>query len=210
MNMASMKNLSFGKLMALFGAGLIAVMLIAVIIIKLASAPKPTGAVVTQRHQTQFQPQQPDILAEQLRREQESAAAAKAAAAQQTQAMQQALQQHSQVLTQRLESISNNMSMLEQRIAAVENIRRPTSVQIVKPERNRSEKKQLYGDGKTFPLPANLGYRVQATVGNRAWISAGDHEVNLTVGEALPPAPPLVVQTIDPESGVVITSSAPR
>jgi hypothetical protein len=204
----SMKNMSFGKLMAIFGGSLVVVIILAVVIIKATSGPKPGSTVVTQRHQTQFQPQQPDILAEQLRREQEASAAAREMSAQQAQAMQQALQQQNQAVMQRLDGIAIGLNALDQRVAAIENSRRPTGVQVIKPERKprTSPVKQL--EKGATPLPANSGYKVQATVGKRAWIAAGEHEDSVSVGETLPPVKkPLVVRAVDNESGIVITSA---
>ena len=204
----SMKNMSFGKLMAIFGGSLVVVIILAVVIIKATSGPKLGSTVVTQRHQTQFQPQQPDILAEQLRREQEASAAAREMSAQQAQAMQQALQQQNQAVMQRLDGIAIGLNALDQRVAAIENSRRPTGVQVIKPERKprTSPVKQL--EKGATPLPANSGYKVQATVGKRAWIAAGEHEDSVSVGETLPPVKkPLVVRAVDNESGIVITSA---
>lgn len=203
-----MKNMSFGKLMAIFGGSLVVVIILAVVIIKATSGPKPGSTVVTQRHQTQFQPQQPDILAEQLRREQEASAAAREMSAQQAQAVQQALQQQNQAVMQRLDGIAIGMNALDQRVAAIENGRRPTGVEVIKPERKprTSPVKQL--EKGATPLPANSGYKVQATVGKRAWIAAGEHEDSVSVGETLPPVKkPLVVRAVDNESGIVITSA---
>lgn len=203
-----MKNMSFDKLMAIFGGSLVVVIILAVVIIKATSGPKPGSTVVTQRHQTQFQPQQPDILAEQLRREQEASAAAREMSAQQAQAMQQALQQQNQAVMQRLDGIAIGLNALDQRVAAIENSRRPTSVQVIKPERKprTSPVKQL--EKGATPLPANSGYKVQATVGKRAWIAAGEHEDSVSVGETLPPVKkPQVVRAVDNESGIVITSA---
>lgn len=204
----SMKNMSFGKLMAIFGGSLVVVIILAVVIIKATSGPKPGSTVVTQRHQTQFQSQQPDILAEQLRREQEASAAAREMSAQQAQAMQQALQQQNQAVMQRLDGIAIGLNALDQRVAAIENSRRPTGVEVIKPERKprTSPVKQL--EKGATPLPANSGYKVQATVGKRAWIAAGEHEDSVSVGETLPPVKkPLVVRAVDNESGIVITSA---
>lgn len=203
-----MKNMSLGKLMAIFGGSLVVIIILAVVIIKATSGPKPGSTVVTQRYQTQFQPQQPDILAEQLRREQEASAAAREMAAQQAQAMQQALQQQNQAVMQRLDGIATGLNALDQRVTAIENSRRPTGVQVIKPERKprTSPVKQL--EKGATPLPANSGYKVQATVGKRAWIAAGEHEDSVSVGETLPPVKkPLVVRAVDNESGIVITSA---
>ena len=203
-----MKNMSFGKLMAIFGGSLVVVIILAVVIIKATSGPKPGSTVVTQRHQTQFQSQQPDILAEQLRREQEASAAAREMSAQQAQAMQQALQQQNQAVMQRLDGIAIGLNALDQRVAAIENSRRPTGVEVIKPEpKPRTPPVKQLEKGAT-PLPANSGYKVQATVGKRAWIAAGEHEDSVSVGETLPPVKkPLVVRAVDNESGIVITSA---
>ena len=203
-----MKNMSFGKLMAIFGGSLVVVIILAVVIIKATSGPKPGSKVVTKRNQTEFQPQQPVILADQLRREQEASAAAREMSAQQAQAMQQALQQQNQAVMQRLDGIAIGLNALDQRVAAIENSRRPTGVQVIKPERKprTSPVKQL--EKGATPLPANSGYKVQATVGKRAWIAAGEHEDSVSVGETLPPVKkPLVVRAVDNESGIVITSA---
>ncbi len=203
-----MKNMSFGKLMAIFGGSLVVVIILAVVIIKATSGPKPGSTVVTQRHQTEFQPQQPVILADQLRREQEASAAAREMSAQQAQAMQQALQQQNQAVMQRLDGIAIGLNALDQRVAAIENSRRPTGVQVIKPERKprTSPVKQL--EKGATPLPANSGYKVLATVGKRAWIAAGEHEDSVSGGETLPPVKkPLVVRAVDNESGIVITSA---
>ncbi|AYK20464.1 hypothetical protein C0073_022205 (plasmid) [Aeromonas veronii] len=162
-----MKNMSFGKLMAIFGGSLVVVIILAVVIIKATSGPKPGSTVVTQRHQTQFQPQQPDILAEQLRREQEASAAAREMSAQQSQAMQQALQQQNQAVMQRLDGIAIGLNALDQRVAAIENSRRPTGVQVIKPERKprTSPVKQLEKGLRRFrPTPATRCRPLSASV----------------------------------------------
>ncbi len=203
-----MKDMSFGKLMAIFGGSLVVVIILAVVVIKANSGPKPGTKVVTQRYQTQDQPQGPDILAEQLRREQEAAETAREMSAKQARAIEQAIQQQNQAVMQRLDGISTGMLALEQRVSAIENIRRPTSVQIIKPEnapRAQPVKKLERGAAQ---LPANSGYKVQATVGKRAWIAAGEHEDSVTVGETLPPVQkPWVVRAVDNESGIVVTSA---
>jgi len=199
-----MQNISFGKLMAIFGGSLVVVIILAVVIINATSGPNPGSKVVTQRYQTQIQPQQPDILAEQLRREQEASAAAREMFAQQAktmEAMQQALQQ-------RLDGISSELNALDQRVAAIENSRRPTGVQVIKPERKPRTYPVKQLEKGSEPLPANSGYKVQATVGKRAWIAAGEHEDSVSVGETLPPVKkPLVVRAVDNESGIIITSA---
>jgi len=203
-----MNNMSFGKLMAIFGGSLFVLILFAVLIIKATSAPKLGSKVVTQRHQTQFQEQQPDILAEQLRREQEASAAAREMAAQQAKAMQQALQQQNQAVMQRLDGIAAGLSALDQRVTAIENSRRPASVQVIKPERTSRTSPVKPLEKGSAPLPTNSGYKVQATVGKRVWVAAGEHEDSVSVGEALPPVKkPPVVHAVDSESGIVITSA---
>lgn len=204
----SMKDMPFGKLMAIFGGSFVVIIILTVAIIKATSGQKPNSTVVTQRYQTQYQPQQPDILAEQLRHEQESSAAAREMFAQQVQAMQQAMQQQNQAVMQRLDGFAVGLNALDKRVAAIENSRRHTSVQVIKPEREprTSQVKQL--ENGAAPLQANSGYKVQATVGKRAWIAAGEHEDSVSVGEILPPVKvPLVVRAVDDESGIVITSA---
>ncbi len=206
-----MKNMSFGKLMAIFGGSLVVVMIIAIIVIKASSGPK-IGTVVKQRSQQQFQSQQPDILAEQLRREQEAADAARASLTQAQavqQATQQAMQQQTQALLQRLDGMANSINMLEQRIASIESSRRPTSVEIVKPERKPHDEKKKRLEKQAAMPSADADYRVIATVSKRAWIAAGENEDSVTEGEPLPPVKkPPVVQTIDKDAGTVITSAS--
>lgn len=207
-----MKNMSFGKLMAIFGGSLLVVMIIAAIVVKASTGNNLRTVVkerVQQRNQTQ---QQPDILAEQLRREQEAADAARASLTQAQaaqQAIQQAMQQQTQIMTQRLDGMVNSISMLEQRIASIESSRRPTSVEIVKPERKPRDGQEKRLEKRAEPLPANSDYRVIATVSKRAWIAAGENEDSVTEGEPLPPVQkPPVVHAIDKDAGTVITSAS--
>jgi len=203
------KNMSFGKLMAIFGGSLVVVMILAVVIIKATSGPKIGRTIVTQRHQPQFQPEQPDILAEQLRREQEISAAAREISAQQAQAMQQALQQQNQVVMQQLDSIASGLSSLNQRVTSLENSRRATEVQIIKPDRKSRTSATNQSEREGTPIPSDSGYKVQATVGKRAWITAGEHDDSVSVGEILPPVKtPMIVHAVDNESGIIITSTS--
>jgi len=200
-----MKNMSLGKLMAIFAGSLVVIVIITVIIAKATSAPSPSK-VVTQRYQMQqFQPQQPDILAEQFRRAQEKFAAEREMYLQQAQAMQQALQQQ----MQRIDSIANSLKTMDQRIAAIEKKLHPTGVQVIKPERKPRKSLVKKKSDEGCAMLSNSGYNVLATVGKRAWIAAGEHEDSVSVGDPLPPVKkPLVVRAVDNESGVVITSSA--
>jgi len=190
-----MKNMSFGKLMAIFGGAFVVVIILAVVIIKASSGGKPHNTVVTRHQPPQFQPLQPDPLAEQLRLEQEAEAANRELSVQQAQAhiqaLQQSLQQQNQALMQQLEAIVSGVNTLEQRVAALENSRQSTGVHVIKPKREprTSTAKALNEDAAPLAADSESGH-------------------SISVGETLPAVEkPLVVRAVDNEAGIVITST---
>lgn len=202
-----MKNMSFGKLMAIFGGILVVVVIAAIAIIKITNSQKQGASVVTQRHQ--LQEQKPDVLGERLKAQQDLQAAQATSAAQaasQTQAVQQAIQQGNAVVIQRLDGFSTDVAALDQRITALEGKRTATEL-VVKPKHKaRTSAVKLLAKGAT-PIPASAGYTVQSTVGNRAWIETDDKTESIAVGETLPPvAKALRVVAVDADSGIVITT----
>lgn len=206
-----MKNMSFGKLMAIFGGILVVVVIAAIAIITITNKQKQGSSVVTQRHQQQPQEQKPDVLGERLKAQQDSQAAQAASAAQsatQTQAVQQAIQQGTAVVIQRLDGVSTDVAALDQRITALEG-KRTTTELVVKPKHKaKTSAVKLLAKDAT-PIPASSGYKVQSTVGNRAWVETGDQTDSVSVGEALPPvAKALRVLAVDADSGIVITTHA--
>jgi hypothetical protein len=107
-------------------------------------------------------------------------------------------------LMQRLEGMSRYISGMEQRIAYLEQMRRPTSVRIIKPEREReSRADHLAPKGaKSIHKPTEVsGYRVYATVGNRAWINDDSY----TSGDKLPDSE-FVIDSVNSRTGSVIST----
>jgi hypothetical protein len=199
------KNLSFGKLMGIFGGVLLLLIVVTVIIVKASStAPAPV-----QRRPAVIDP------AVQERKAQEEAAAAeatsKAAELQSTMgnvlAMQNQLAGQNAATNQRLDGMNTELQALSARLEALEASKAQAAAAKPKRPSRDTPLKQLARSGR--PLGSSSGYEVRATVGDRAWIQAGDREVSVTAGDALPPTPTLRVRAVESNSGVVITSVEP-
>lgn len=197
------KNLTFGKLMAIFGGVLLLALIGTVVMVKMNNSQPP----VVQRR--------PPVVDnfEQERRAQEEAAAAEAASksADTQSAISNSLASiQSQIATQA--SLSNqrldNLGVETQALAArVEDLEMTkTKTVATKPKRPSADSAAKRLVRNALPLSSSSGYDVRATVGNRAWIQAGDKEVSVSVGDTLPPTPALRVIAVENNSGVVITS----
>lgn len=203
-NNRSKKKMPFATLMGIFAGTLVAIIIVAVVVIK-AMAPTSQNRVVSKKVNTPapvYQPvQESKTNAIELQEMQKLYQ-------QQSHILRQSVQQQ-QNMTQRLESISSGIATLEQRVATIESSKTATKrVEIVKPERiPRASKSEEYVRNSII-LPVSSGYKVQATVGKRAWITAGEVEESVTVGEVVPPIKSsLYVHTIDAQKGLVITST---
>jgi len=202
------KSMSFGKLMGIFGGAFFLILIIAVVIVKASASPKPPVTPV-KKLQTRLEAPPPDLLAEQLRLAEESNA--KGREALQRAAMQ--LQAQNQALGQKIDGLTGNIHTLEQRLVLLESKRPARHVEIIKPDREpRQEVKKL--TEKEANLSTLSGYSVRASVGSRVWLVAGDKEDSVRIGEQLPPivavaSKPLIVHAVEPETGTVITSTAP-
>lgn len=200
-----MKNMSFGKLMAIFGGIFVVVIIAAVVIIKMTNSTKQGASVVTQRHQQPQQEQKPDVLGERLKAQQDLQNS-QAASAAQTQIMQQTIQQGNTAITQRLDSLASDITAIDQRLLALEGKRATSEIVVKSPRKQKISAIKQLAKGAT-PIPTSSGYKVQSTVGARAWVDAGEHSDSVSVGETLPPvAKVLRVRAVDSDSGIVITT----
>jgi hypothetical protein len=202
-----MKDWSFGKLMGVF-AGMMLVIIMIVAVVMSTGNKKPPPRVAKQRSETNFN-QRTDIMAEQLRRQQEQEELLRTSSAEQQAALKKIIDaqaaQNNQLM-QRLEGMSRYIAGVEQRIAYLEQMRRPTSVRVIKPERESRNDLAPKGSGpsrgaKTIPKPTEVsGYKVYATVGNRAWINDDSY----TAGDELPDSE-FVIDSVTRTGSVIST-----
>lgn len=206
-----MKNWTFGKLLGVFGGSFVVVIIIAIIVIKSTSGPTH-GRTVTTRTPAQQQPQpQVDVLSLELQKSQDAAKAALAAqksSEQQLVVVRQEMQRNNAILAAQFQQVNTTMLDLKNRMDFMEASR--GRVEIIKPPRKTSSVAANDSSPKIAKrLPESSGYKVQATVGNRAWIKSGASEDSVAPGDKLPPVQKeLRVKAVDNNSGIVITGPA--
>lgn len=206
-----MKNWSFGKLIGVFAGSFLAIIIIAVIIMKATSSPvKRVPTPSTQFRQPQ-QKTQIDVLALQLESSQNDAKKALDAqvqSQQQVMIVRDEMRRNNQLMINQFAQMNAQLSEMKQRMDAMDANR--NTVQIIKPPRKApapSANQTMVQNSKA--VPESSGYKVQATVGNRAWIKSGDREDSVKPGDKLPPVQrDLRIKAIDNESGIVITGPA--
>lgn len=203
-----MKNWTFGKLLGVFGGCFLVVIVIAIVVIKATSGPT-NGRTVTTRTPVQQQSQpQVDVLALELQKSQDAAKTALAAqqnSEQQLVVVRQEMQRNNAILMAQFQQVNATMLDLKNRMDFMEASR--GRVEIIKPPRKAPNAVANDSTQKIAKrLPESSGYKVQATVGNRAWIKSGASEDSVVPGDKLPPVQKeLRVKAVDNNSGIVIT-----
>jgi len=206
-----MKNWSFGKLMGVFAGSFVGLIIIVIIVMKITSGPVK-GRTVTTRTPAQQQAQPPvDVLALELAKSQQTAKDALAAqqnSSNQLAIVRQEMQNNNAIFMGQFQKMNATMSDLKNRIDFMEASR--GRVEIIKPPRKTLHTPANDSVPKIAKrLPESSGYKVQATVGNRAWIKSGVSEDSVIPGDKLPPVQKeLRVRAVDNNSGIVITGPA--
>ncbi|MBK4987458.1 MULTISPECIES: hypothetical protein [Pseudomonas] len=210
-----MKNWSFGKLIGVFAGSFVALILIAVIVLKSTSSPTAKAQRMAQVQTQQMQPARMDVLSIELAKSKEQAQAALVAqqnSEKQLNIVRQEAQRNTQLLLERIRQLDSSLEALGKRMNDFEASRQ--RVEIVKPPRKASASTSTAAQvqrssGAVHALPQSSGYKVQAVVGHRAWVQNGDAEDSVKAGDKLPPAQrELKVLAIDSNSGIVVTSPA--
>lgn len=206
-----MKNWSFGKLIGVFAGSFLAIIIIAVIIMKATSSPVKRVPTPSTQFQQPQQKTQIDVLALQLESSQNDAKKALDAqvqSQQQVMIVRDEMRRNNQLMINQFAQMNAQLSEMKQRMDAMDANR--NTVQIIKPPRKApapSANQTMVQNSKA--VPESSGYKVQATVGNRAWIKSGDREDSVKPGDKLPPVQrDLRIKAIDNESGIVITGPA--
>ena len=152
-----MKNLSFGKLMAIFVGSLCVFIIGTVMILKMSAGSKQNNTVVSRNYQKTSTAA--DALAEQIRLEQQ-ANASREMYAKQTEALQKTIQEQNRVFARHLENVSHGVNALEMRLAELEHRTRPTQVDVIKPKRHSSISSVKRIKDKAVSLASLSGYKV--------------------------------------------------
>jgi len=206
-----MKNWSFGKLIGVFAGSFVALIVVAVVVIKATSSPAGKARRVAQAQAQSMQAPRMDVLSIELAKSREQAQAALQAqenSEKQLKIVRQESQRNTQLLLEQIKSLDDNLSGLKQRMDYYEQSRQ--RVEIVKPPRKQPApaESQRYARS-AHPIPQSTGYKVQAVVGHRAWVKNGDSEDSVKAGDPLPPVQrELKVLAVDRDSGIVVTSPA--
>jgi hypothetical protein len=198
-----MKNMSFGKLVAIFITGFVVLIGGTIFIIKMVNKSKQaTTVVVTQKPQPVIAAPSAEI-------------AAKAAATQEAQealitSIKQEIHNGNAVVTQRIDQVSINVAALDQRLSAIEakgkGKEKPTEM-VVKPIRKKVANTVQPHSPSAKLLGKASGYEVDAVVSNRVWVTTGTTSDSVTVGEALPtPSKSPKILAIEP--GLIVLSTS--
>ena len=198
------KKMSFGQLVGI-GAGLfVLVMVIAGFVISTTGKP-PQKVAMKRPAQFDEPPAVSNLEIEQLRNELQqlkarvdaNAQAAKDAFAQTAAAVDQ---QNANIST-----MSGHFQQADNRIGVLEKQRMGTRVHVVKPEDQHTRPKRAERlaaasgnahEARPMRLSGEGDYKVQAAVGNRAWIRNGDEEISVREGEVIPLQGQLVVKRV--------------
>ncbi|NIF27708.1 type IV secretion protein DotF [Pantoea sp. Tr-811] len=206
-----MKNWSFGKLIGVFAGSFVALILIAVVVIKAGSSPSASARRVAQTQAQTVQQPRMDVLSLELAKSREQTQAALQAqenSEKQLKIVRQESQQNTQLLLNQIKAMDTTLAGLEKRMQHYEQSRQ--HVEIVKPPRKSHLVAPAQGvASRAHSIPQSSGYKVQAVVGHRAWVKNGDSEDSIKAGDKLPPVQrELKVVAIDRDSGIVVTSPA--
>lgn len=206
-----MKNWSFGKLIGVFAGCFLLIIIIAVVIMKASSSPVKRVPTPSTQFQQPEQKTQVDVLALQLEASQKDAKKAldaQAQSQQQVMIVRDEMRRNNQLMINQFAQMNAQLNDMKQRVDSMD--ARRNTVEIIKPPRKvttPSANEIMAQNSKA--VPESSGYKVQATVGNRAWIKSGDREESVKPGEKLPPIQrDLRIKAIDNESGIVITGPA--
>nr|WP_228857640.1 hypothetical protein [Pseudomonas syringae]QOQ33364.1 hypothetical protein [Pseudomonas syringae pv. actinidiae] len=206
-----MKNWSFGKLIGVFAGCFLLIIIIAVVIMKASSSPVKRVPTPSTQFQQPEQKTQVDVLALQLEASQKDAKKALDAqvqSQQQVMIVRDEMRRNNQLMINQFAQMNAQLNDMKQRVDSMD--ARRNTVEIIKPPRKvatPSANEIMAHNSKA--VPESSGYKVQATVGNRAWIKSGDREDSVKPGEKLPPVQrDLRIKAIDNESGIVITGPA--
>lgn len=205
-----MKNMSFGKMLALFGGFVLLLVICAVVIIKM-TAKAPQAPQVTTKKYTAPPRAARDTTAPSPEAAGVQASAA-AAPANQLLAMPPGPGAAKPVVLAdvkpHLSSLDASVGELNVRVAALENRQlaaaapRAAAPRPAAPRVRSAAVQQKPAAAPTTPLP---GYKALAVVGNRAWVSMPDGaEDSVSAGE---PVPRARVRSLDKDTGMVITTS---
>ncbi|MBP2260256.1 hypothetical protein [Pseudomonas sp. BP8] len=206
-----MKNWSFGKLLGVFAGSFVALIIIAVVVIKTTSSPATKAKRVAQAQAQAAQGPRMDVLSIELAKSKEQAQAALQAqqnSEKQLKIVRQESERNTQLLLRQINQLDSTIAGLNQRMDTFEASRQ--RVEIVKPPRKAPVQNQAQGLAKNaHPIPQSTGYKVQAVVGHRAWVQSGDREDSVKAGDPLPPVRrELKVLAVDRDSGIVVTTPA--
>jgi len=206
-----MKNWSFGKLIGVFAGSFLALIVVAVVVIKASSSPAAKTKRTAQIQAQSAQQPRMDVLSIELAKSREQAQAALQAqenSEKQLKIVREESQRNTQLLLSQIKNLDNSMSQLTQRMNSYEQNRQ--RVEIVKPPRRAPAPAASQGYARSaHPIPQSSGYKVQAVVGHRAWVKNGESEDSVKAGDKLPPVQrELKVLSVDRDSGIVVTSPA--
>ncbi|UXI68334.1 hypothetical protein [Tahibacter amnicola] len=191
------KGASFGKIVGIFFGGFLGFLILAVLIVKMASGGKP--AVVTKPYVSPKVEDAPRVDVEAQLRESERRSRDEAQQ-REMRALLQGIQSGQVAIAQSLNEAATHAQDLERRLALLESTQttRPQSTQRVSVSQQLARRAHIASptDGKTV-----------AIVGNRAWVKEGEQETSVTVGETLPGSGRRVMG-MDAESTTVFTQRA--
>ncbi len=206
-----MKNWSFGKLIGVFAGSFVALIVVAVVVIKASSSPVAKAKRTAQIQAQSAQQPRMDVLSIELAKSREQAQAALQAqenSEKQLKIVREESQRNTQLLLSQIKNLDNSMSQLAQRMNSYEQNRQ--RVELVTPPRRAPAPAASQGYARSaHPIPQSSGYKVQAVVGHRAWVKNGESEDSVKAGDTLPPVQrELKVLSVDRDSGIVVTSPA--
>ena len=226
-----MKNMSFGKMMAIFGGFVVLLIIITVVIIKMTAGRPPAAQVTMKKYQPTPQVETPAHQPEQVAEVAPLAAGQPLQAARQQPAADMGIDQTTGTaqpdtktapvvladVKPHLSSLDASINELQTRVTALENRpRSETSATTNAPPTRRPNQKPRPASTKVVvvrevpvtPITPLLGYKSMAVIGNRAWVATPDgQEDSASPGE---PLPNLRVRSLNKETGVVITTSDQR
>ncbi|MBB3269650.1 hypothetical protein I5Q41_17600 [Pseudomonas monteilii] len=206
-----MKNWSFGKLIGVFAGSFVALIVVAVVVMKATSSPAAKARRMAQNPTQSVQQPRMDVLSIELAKSREQAQAALQAqenSEKQLKIVREESQRNTQLLLSQIKALDNNLTGLNQRMDYFEQSRQ--RVEIVKPPRREPAPVVSQARARSVhPIPQSSGYKVQAVVGHRAWVKNGDSEDSIKAGDTLPPVQrELKVLSVDRDSGIVVTAPA--
>lgn len=226
-----MKNMSFGKMMALFGGFVLLLIVCAVVIIKLTAKAPVAAQVTTKKYTPPARTDHPVAEQSALQVPGESTPGARnsgsvplpaPAGANASQAVGVPAPQPVNTtpvivadVKPHLNSLDASVNQLEARVLALENRQRaiaaaPASARPARVHRVPAKAKPVLVQERVAakPLTPMPGYKSMAVIGNRAWLATPDgHEESVSAGD---PVPRPRVRSLDKETGVVVTTSDER